>query len=141
MTERRSPDALAATHAAAFSQSRPWSAEEFADLLSDRFTYLTGDARAFAVVREVAGEAELLTIATHPDHQRQGLARQVMADWMAKAAERGVEDAFLEVAQDNTAAQALYSTCGFGLVGIRKAYYPRPKAAAADALLMKRVFP
>jgi len=141
MTESRSPDVLAATHAAAFSQSRPWSAKEFADLLADRFTFLSGDARAFALVREIAGEAELLTIATHPDHQRQGHGRRIMQMWMAQAASRGVEDAFLEVAEDNTAARALYLACGFGLVGIRKAYYPRPTAAAADALLMKRVFP
>ncbi|NIZ12863.1 GNAT family N-acetyltransferase [Phaeobacter sp. HF9A] len=140
-----SAEALAATHAAAFTQSpspsRPWSASEIADLLADRFTYFTGDARAFALAREIAGEAELLTIATHPDHHRQGLAAQVMQDWMQKAASRGVTDAFLEVAEDNTAARALYCRCGFGLVGIRKAYYPRPPAAAADALLMKRLLP
>ncbi|GAB5430748.1 ribosomal protein S18-alanine N-acetyltransferase [Tritonibacter mobilis] len=136
-----SPAALAATHRAAFTQSRPWTEAEFGDLLSDRFTYLTGDARAFAVVREVAGEAELLTIATHPDEQRQGHGRKIMQMWMHNAATRGATDAFLEVAQDNLAAQALYSACGFGLVGIRKAYYPRPEAEAADALLMKRELP
>ena len=135
------PEALAATHKAAFTQSRPWSALEFAELLADRFTHLTGDARAFAVVREIAGEAELLTIATHPAHQRQGLGLKIMQQWMHDAATRGAEEAFLEVAQDNTAAQALYSACGFGLVGIRKAYYPRPQAAAADAMLMKRSLP
>ncbi|KUP94397.1 ribosomal protein S18-alanine N-acetyltransferase [Tritonibacter horizontis] len=141
MTEDQSPSALAATHAAAFTQSRPWTTQEFADLLADRFTHLTGDGRAFALVREITDEAELLTIATHPDHQRQGHGTRIMQDWMRKAAQRGVTTAFLEVAADNGAAQALYSSCGFGLVGIRKAYYPRPKAAAADALLMKRLFP
>ena len=141
MPPQADPAALAATHKAAFTQSRPWTAQEFAELLADRFTHLTGDARAFALVREIAGEAELLTIATHPDHQRQGLGRQIMQSWMKTAAERGATEAFLEVAQDNTAAQALYSACGFGLIGIRKAYYPRPTTAAADALLMKRRLP
>ncbi|TNJ47695.1 GNAT family N-acetyltransferase [Phaeobacter sp. B1627] len=133
--------ALAATHAAAFTQSRPWSAREMADLLADHYTHLTGGPEAFALVREVAGEAELLTIATHPDHQRQGHARRLMQEWMTKATNNGATEAFLEVAEDNAAARALYSDCGFGLVGIRKAYYPRSKAAAADALLMKRLFP
>ncbi len=142
MTEGdQSPAALAATHAAAFRPARGWSSQEIADLLADRFTHLTGDARAFALVREITEEAELLTIATHPDHQQQGHAARIMRDWMSKAAQRGVTTAFLEVAADNTAAQTLYSSCGFGLVGIRKAYYPRPEAAAADALLMKRLFP
>ena len=141
MTEDTTPEALAATHAAAFTQSRPWNASEIADLLDDRFTHLTGDARAFALVREIAGEAELLTIATHPDHQRQGHGRRLMEAWMRNAAQRGATTAFLEVAEDNAAARALYLACGFGLVGIRKAYYPRQKAAAVDALLMKRQFP
>ncbi len=141
MTEDTSPEALAATHAAAFTQSRPWTATEIAAFLDDRFTHLTGDARAFALVREIAGEAELLTIATHPDHQRQGHGRRIMDEWMRNAAQRGATTAFLEVAEDNAAARALYLACGFGLVGIRKAYYPRQKEAAVDALLMKRQFP
>lgn len=135
------PEALAATHAAAFRQSRPWSASEFVSLIQDRFTFVAGEARCFALVRVVAGEAELLTIATHPDHQRQGLAFALMNQWLAMAAQRGAEEAFLEVAADNTAAKALYTSCGFALVGIRKSYYSRPKESAEDALLMKRPFP
>lgn len=129
---------LAATHKAAFTQSRPWSETEIADLLADRFTFGIGDARCFAIVRVIAGEAELLTIATHPDHQRQGLARALMPLWQAEAAARDATEVFLEVAEDNVSAQQLYLSCGFALFARRKAYYARRGAASVDALLMKR---
>lgn len=131
---------LAATHQAAFIQSRPWSEQEFAELLTNRFIHHVGDARCFALIRVIADEAELLTIATHPDHQRQGLARKCMVNWQALAQSLGANNAFLEVAEDNFPARGLYSDSGFGVFGRRKAYYPRPEAESVDALLMKRVF-
>lgn len=135
------PDRLAATHAAAFTQSRPWSAAEFAALLEDRFCFAIGDARCFALVRVVAGEAELLSLATHPDHQRQGLARHVMTLWQAEAVRRDGDTAFLEVAADNLPARALYEGCGFVQAGRRPAYYQRESAPPVDALLLTRALP
>lgn len=130
-------DDMAKTHAAAFTQSRPWSAAEFADLLDSPLTFAIGDARCFALVRVIADEAELLTIATQPAHQRQGLARQVMQDWQDLARTRGATEAFLEVAADNTPAQALYQACGFATCGTRPGYYARKGAAPVDAVLMR----
>jgi ribosomal-protein-alanine N-acetyltransferase len=132
------PRDLAATHAAAFTQARPWSAAEFETLLASPFVFLCGDARAFALVRVVADEAELLTIATHPDHQRKGLARALMEAWQAEAARRGATRAFLDVAADNAPAEALYLACGYVRTGLRRAYYARPDGPAADAILMAR---
>ncbi len=129
---------MAATHAAAFVQSRPWRADEFAALLDSPLTFALGDARCFALVRVVADEAELLTIATHPDHQRQGLARREMARWQSAALARGAQTAFLEVAADNAPAQALYAACGFAICGTRPGYYARKEASAVDAVLMQR---
>ncbi|MDK3019566.1 GNAT family N-acetyltransferase [Pseudodonghicola flavimaris] len=130
------PADMAATHAAAFTQSRPWRAEEFADLLSMSGSFACGDARCFALVRVIADEAELLTIATHPDHQRLGLARALMPLWQAEAAGRGATRAFLEVAADNAPARALYLQTGYEAVGLRRGYYPRPSVTASDAILM-----
>ena len=131
---------LAATHAAAFEATRSWSAAEFDALLSSRLCFATGDARCFALVRVVADEAELLTIATHPDYQRQGLARQVMRDWHRIAQARGAHQAFLEVAADNTAAQALYQSCDYDIVATRAQYYARENAPSVDAQVMRRTF-
>ena len=134
------PEAMARTHAAAM-QSRPWRAEEFAALLSHPGTFALGDTACFALVRVIADEAELLTIATHPGHRRQGLARACMAAWMAEAAARGAAQAFLEVAHDNAPALALYQAMGFSRSGLRPGYYPRPDAPAADAVVMTRALP
>ncbi len=140
MTEPLTPEKMAATHAAAFTQSRPWRAAEFASLLDSPLVFAAGDARCFALVRAIADEAELLTIATDPAHQRQGLARSCMADWESAVRERGAAEIFLEVAEDNAPARALYRACGFAECGRRAGYYRRIGAKAADALLMRKAF-
>lgn len=133
-----SPHEMARIHAAAFTQSRPWSAAEFADLLNSPLIFAVGDARAFALVRVIADEAELLTIATDPLHQRQGLGRIIMGAWQDQARARGAEDAFLEVATDNTPAQALYLSDGFASCGRRTGYYSRKTAPSVDAIVMRK---
>lgn len=135
-----SPDDMATLHAAGFTQSRPWSADEFASLLSSPHCFAVGDTRCFALIRVIADEAELLTIATHPDHLRQGLALRCMADWQEQAQKRGATKAFLEVAEDNRAACALYLKCGFARSGTRRAYYNRSPLAAVDAIVMQSTF-
>jgi len=132
------PAAMASTHAAAFTQSRPWSEAEFSELLDSRLTFVVGDARCFALVRVIVDEAELLTIATHPDQQRRGLGRLVMADWQNQAAQRGAVTAFLEVAADNHAARHLYANCGYSICGNRPGYYSRQNGPAVDAEVMRR---
>ena len=110
---------MARLHAAAFTQSRSWSADEFASLLSSPLCFSVGNTKCFALIRVVAGEAELLTIATHPDYLRQGLAVQCMKMWQEQARLRGAAKAFLEVAADNAPARALYVKCGFEDCGTR----------------------
>lgn len=135
------PEELSATHKAAFAPARGWSAQEFATFLADVNCFAAGDARAFALVRVTLDEAELLTIATAPDHQGQGLAGKVMADWLTTARNRGATRAFLEVAEDNRAALALYARSGFAPCGRRRGYYSRAGAPAVDAIVMARSLP
>ncbi|WP_424832414.1 GNAT family N-acetyltransferase [Ruegeria sp.] len=128
---------MAQTHAAAFTRSRPWTAEEFSDLLNNPFTQAIGDARCFALIKVIADEAELLTIATHPDHQRQGLARECMTAWHLAAQSQGATRAFLDVAADNHPAIALYQACHYSACGRRKAYYRRKNGPNVDAIVME----
>lgn len=132
------PDEMANLHAAAFTMSRPWTSDEFADLLAQKFCFACGDTRCFALIRVVADEAELLTIATHPYNQRQGLASALMADWLPLATVRGATRAFLEVASDNAPAITLYARSGFAISGRRPGYYRRAGLESVDALLMTR---
>ena len=127
---------MASTHAQAFTRSRPWSVDEFSGLLRHPACFASGDAACFALIRVVMDEAELLTIATHPDSQRQGLAWTCMAQWQITARDRGATRAFLEVGADNLAATALYRACGFEICGSRRGYYRRDGANRVDALVM-----
>ena len=136
-----SPEDLARLHAAAFTQERPWSAAEFAALLSLPGTLLLGDDRAVLLGRVVADEAEVLTLATHPGLRRQGLGAALLLRFHDEARARGAARAFLEVAEDNLPARALYGAGGYGQVGRRPAYYARRDAPACAALVLSRDLP
>jgi ribosomal-protein-alanine N-acetyltransferase len=132
------PEALAQLHRAAFTRERPWQAAEFAELLKSPFTALLSAPHGFALIRTIAGESELLTLAVDPSQQRRGIARALLRDWLDGLAASGASRAFLEVAADNDPALALYRALGFEICGIRRGYYQRAQAPAADALLMAR---
>ena len=131
------PDALAATHRAANDFDRPWTAAEFAALLGAPGVVLTGDATAFVLGRVTLDEAEVLTLATHPDHRRQGRARSALDAFVAGAARAGATRVLLDVAADNTAARALYVGAGFVQVARRPRYFARA-GGAVDAIVMAR---
>lgn len=130
---------MAAIHARAFAgQGRAWTAAEFAGLAQSPHVFAVGDAEAFALGRVAADEAELLTLATDPNHRRQGRARACLAAFEAEARARGACAAILEVAADNAAALALYRPAGYVQTACRKRYYPRGHGHAADALILRK---
>jgi len=129
---------LARTHARAFRTTRPWAAEEFAGLLAAKGVFLTGDTRGFALGRVTLDEAEVLTIATDPAHQRQGLARAALQALEAQATAAGARQMFLEVAEDNTPARALYLSMGYAQTGRRPGYYATGPGPAVAALILSK---
>jgi ribosomal-protein-alanine N-acetyltransferase len=132
------PETLAAIHAKAFSATRAWSAAEFASLLSHAGTSVHGDPDSFALIRVVADEAEVLTLATDPAKRRQGLAKTALTQGETAAQTAGANTMFLEVGEDNTAAKALYAACGYTQVGRRPGYYLPKDAAPVAALVMRK---
>lgn len=96
---------------------------EFATILT------SGDALiAFAVVRGDNGEAlsvgrvaidtrsgyaGIAALATAEQARRRGLARIVLRDLLAFAAENGAENTYLEVEEENAPALALYTSLGY----------------------------
>ncbi|MDP3339032.1 ribosomal protein S18-alanine N-acetyltransferase [Frigidibacter sp.] len=133
-----SPADLAALHAACFTVPRPWTASEFADLLARQDTFLLQEPTGVLLGRALAGEAELLTLAVAPEARRAGIGARLLAGFLAEAAARGAETAFLEVAEDNQPARALYERAGFAPAGRRRAYYRHPDGTSTDALVMTR---
>jgi ribosomal-protein-alanine N-acetyltransferase len=127
-------DVLAALHAAAFPPGARWGrdAMELQLGLAGAFG-LIADGAGFVLVRRVLDEAEVLTLAVHPDAQRGGVGRGLMWAAMCRAAAEGARTMFLEVAAGNMAARALYTGLGFTQVGLRRRYY----ADGADALVLR----
>ncbi len=137
MTDALPPAELARLHAAAFVMPRPWSEAEIADLLASNFCFVLCESQGFVMGRVVAGEAELLTIAVDPAAQGQGLGTRMMKRFLEALRTRGAERVFLEVAEDNLAARALYRRAGFAYSGRRRGYYHGPQGSV-DAVVMTR---
>jgi len=132
-------DALAAIHAAAFTVPRPWSAGEIAAVLAGQGAFLCEVEGGFLVGRCLAGEAEILTLAVHPEARRQGQGAALVARFLDLARAGGARRVFLEVAEDNAAALALYLRAGFAPAGRRPGYYRLADGSAVDALILARV--
>lgn len=136
MTSPQMAGTLAALHAEAFDA--PWDAEAFASLLSQPGVFLCAEAGGFILCRAVADEAEILTLAVRPTVQRQGLGARLTLQAVEAATAHGATRLFLEVAEDNIAALALYRRTGFEPAGRRRGYYARAGGPAVDALILSR---
>ncbi|WP_106745195.1 GNAT family N-acetyltransferase [Yoonia maritima] len=132
------PETLAEIHAAAFPNARSWSAKEFSALMDQTGSILSGDDRCFALLRVTLDEAEVLTLATASEHRRKGLASVALAQAEAFAQKSGAASVFLEVAEDNEAAKALYAKAGYTQVGRRPGYYLPKDGAAVAALVLRK---
>ena len=125
---------LAALHAEAFDA--PWDAAAFESLLGQAGVHLAEAPDGFILMRTVADEAEILTLAVRPAARRRGIGADLIARGAAGAAARGATRLFLEVADDNAAARALYARAGFAEAGRRPRYYARADGSRRDALLL-----
>lgn len=133
------PEQMAALHARAFGgQGRAWSAQEFATLMSSGHVFAVGDDTSFALGRAIADEAELLTIATDPDHWRTGLGRACLRRFEREARARDAATIFLDVAEDNLSATMLYRSEGYVELARRASYYARKGALRVDALILRK---
>jgi ribosomal-protein-alanine N-acetyltransferase len=89
----------------------------------------------FALWRRLAEEGELLSLGVRRSARRLGAAAALMDAILSDAEAEGLRALFLDVAETNEAARALYARYGFRRVGTRKAYYRN----GADALVLKRL--
>lgn len=96
-----------------------------------------GEPVAFILTRSAADEAEIVTLGTRPTLQRRGIAHRVLEAHARRLAQSGIQHLFLEVAQSNTAARALYQGAGFQEVGRRKGYYKHADGRE-DAIVLRR---
>ena len=116
-----------------------WTAETLAAELAREHAYVEV-ARAPGIVGynnywivPVSAEVHILSIATHPDHRRRGVAGALLAHALTAARARGATLATLEVRKGNRPAIALYERAGFRSVHVRARYY---QDDGEDALVM-----
>lgn len=127
-------DALAAIHKASFPRRQVWAVDAFAlQLILPGVFGLIDPCGGLIMVRTVADEAEVLTLAVIPAMRRRGVAATLLRQAMTEAVARGAGALFLEVSTRNAAAQALYRRFGFTEVGRRRRYYPD----GSDALVLR----
>lgn len=92
----------------------------------------------FFLARQTLDDEELLLFAVDRAYRRRGLGGQLLDQFCASAARRGVCRIFLEMRDGNPAAR-LYESRGFQQVGKRPAYYRGNDGARHDALTYQRI--
>ncbi len=128
-------DAIAQLEVELFPAS-PWSRWSLASLLDRADAHLAvapaaGPALAYIALRRAADEAEVLRVGVHCAERRMGYGRALLMAGCAWSRSCGARRLFLEVGEQNSAAQALYEACGLARCGRRPDYY----GAGLDALL------
>jgi [ribosomal protein S18]-alanine N-acetyltransferase len=117
----------------------PWPAYAFEqELRGNRLArYLVARAGdrvvGFAGVWLMVDDAHITTFGVHPDWRRQGIGRQLLLNLAELSPAIGARRMTLEVRVSNDAAQALYRSFGFEVVGRRPRYYTDD---GEDALIM-----
>ncbi len=129
--------AMASLHAQCFD--RPWSALDMAVHAGrDLCLGIKEPLASFAILRLSDVDAEVLTIATGPAQRGNGLAGLVLVKAEESCRTKGLRDIFLEVAEDNAPARALYKRLGYEPIGRRPAYYKRSRGRIA-AITYRRI--
>jgi ribosomal protein S18 acetylase RimI-like enzyme len=94
--------------------------------------FADGAAAGFCAWRQIsADEAELLNLGVAPEYRRRGVASALIRELRRIAA----GEIFLEVAEPNAAAIALYEGLGWERVALRPGYY---HGGSINAVVMKK---
>lgn len=120
--------------------SDPWSVPmlepELTNPLSLWLVALDGEqVIGYLGSQSVLDASDMMNIAVHPDHRRQGIAEKLIDALIVQLSNIDVRCLALEVRASNGPAICLYEKLGFRQVGCRPGYYRRPKE---DALIMRK---
>ena len=125
-------------------QSFPWTLKNFEDALDAGYEAWIlrekSELVGFCIAMMAPDVAHILVIAVARAYQRQGYARQLLAQISRSAQARNAEGLLLEVRPSNAAALAFYACEGFDQVGVRRDYYPAGRGGREDAFVLKKNF-
>ena len=118
--------------ALSFPPNGLWSAAQHEAELCNGRTEVLGawvgnEIVAFSCVSDILDETHVLSMVVQPEWRRRSLARTLLLSSMQSAFAACQALITLEVRASNTAATALYRSCGFEDVGARKRYYSNPE--------------
>ena len=97
------------------------------------------DLIGFIILKPAVDQAEIITLAVQPNVRGGGLGSALVEAGCGQLKAAGVSVLFLEVAEDNEAAIALYKKCGFAPMGRRPAYSRRAKGRVAALTYRKNI--
>lgn len=100
--------------------------------------FLAGNA-AFGLLRHIAGEAEILTLAVLPEQRKKGMGEALVHAMVLWAQEQHIRSMFLEVDECNEVARKLYEKKGFLVISKRNEYYQNTDGTLSHALVMKLI--
>lgn len=114
----------------------PWTQEDWMSVLHGRERFLSvildhQEVIGFSLFDLSSADsfAHLLKILIHPERRSQGLGAQLLRFDLNHLKTQGITHYFLEVEEDNHAAQKLYQTCGFKKIHQKKDFYGRGRHA------------
>jgi ribosomal-protein-alanine N-acetyltransferase len=124
-------------------QAPHWSTEEYQRIVSGKqpegperimlVAEQSGELSGFVVLLLVADTAEIESIVVAEAWRRRGTGASLMEVAMQHSRDHQIARLILEVRDNNQAAIAFYTRCGFKIEGRRPGYYSHP---VEDALLM-----
>jgi [ribosomal protein S18]-alanine N-acetyltransferase len=129
--------AMAALHASSFEAA--WDEATLQDFIASDLVLVAdedGSLNGFIIVRHLFDEAEILSLCVKTTAHQRGVGSALVTTSFALLVKLGVQKLFLEVAEDNKSALALYARTGFSQIARRKAYYMRSAGSPIDALVM-----
>ena len=126
------PDMIYNIFKQAFGQD-VWSEDSFMETISN-CECLANEFGAI-LYRTTARETEILNLAVLPSAMGKGIGTGLVMSMIEDVMDNS-DKVFLEVAQDNASAIALYEKCGFTQIGVREKYYSRIGGEKVDALIM-----
>ena len=138
----RASDAAAMTALHAESFEAGWPEEDMAEHIENDMAlgFIQEDVLAgFILIRLNFEQSEILTIAVSPSHLRQGIGAKLLIAGETAVTEQDGQIIFLEVAEDNPYAIALYGKTGYENFGRRPAYYKRAGGRVAARLFQKKL--
>ena len=115
--------------------SDPWPEQSIISQLPDDkhvcLVALDGDAViGYVGMMYVMDEGYISNVAVTSAYRRQKIADRLIDTLIAKANDLELTFVTLEVRESNEPAKTLYAKHGFGVVGLRKNYYTKPKENA-----------